>query len=30
MGLEAVKFTMLVCTIGWFVTAPCWMERREG
>ena len=28
IGLEAVKWTALVGTIGWFATAPFYIRRR--
>ncbi len=28
IDLATVKTWMLVCTIVWFVTVPCWMGRQ--
>jgi len=28
IGLEAVKWTALVGTIGWFIATPMWMGRE--
>lgn len=28
MGLETVKWTALVGTIGWFAATPLWMSRK--
>lgn len=29
MSLEMNKTLMLIGTIGWFVTAPSWMNKKE-
>ncbi|MCO8121289.1 hypothetical protein NHH03_06030 [Stieleria sp. TO1_6] len=28
IGLETVKITALVGTIGWFIATPVWMSRK--
>ena len=28
IGLDAVKWTALVGTIGWFIATPLWMSRK--
>jgi hypothetical protein len=30
LELPEVKAWMLVSSIGWFATAPLWMDRKEG